>query len=293
MRPRVSLITPSHARTELLLAKLASLAEQRVDLAEVEAVVVDNACPQRVGDAASAKAAAEGWPFRLRVLRSEVQLPAAEARAWAAQEASQALLWWSDDDLLLDPHALAAHWERQSRGWCATIGSTRFEFGAHRSEYRPAFVGPAHLTGANSMLPRAAYLGVAARLPALPKAYGGEEAMVGWALRRAGVPFAAVPTSWTTHLGSLPANLSGDGVRAREAGFNAVAIAAFFPESAWAHGVHPILLAVKRWMVASPLRSIIGRTARGRFELGYLEGALEARRTETVSRWLADAKPQS
>ena len=284
--PRVSLITPSHGRREFMLQKLASLAAQRASLRHVEVVLVDNGCPQQVASAVEAKALAEGWPFAIKVLRSAQQLPAAEARTWAAREAAQPLLWWSDDDVVFDRDALSGHWARQCPGGCVTIGSTRFEFDNHRSEFRPGFIGPAQLTGANSMLPRSALLAAVDRLPMLPQAYGGEEALVGWALKRQGVVFRAAPDSWATHLGSLPANLSGDEVRAAQAGFNAVAIAVWFPESAWAHGVHPWLLHLKGLLQRRPLRQLMQRSPRGRFELAYWRGARAARRPGALDAWL-------
>lgn len=271
--PAVSVIVPSSGRADLLLRKLEALATQTAPAALVEVVLLDNACPQGVG----ARAEARAWPFALRVLRSSTRLPAAEARARAGAAAAAPLLWWSDDDAIPDADALAAHLAAQHRRPGVTVGAVRFEAPGARARYRPGRVGPAQLTGVNTVLPRDAYLRCAADLPPLPAPYGGEDAAVGFALAAAGVRFAAAPDAWVTHVGALPARLGHDPVRGGHAGANAAALAARHPTAGWALGVHPALLAAKRALLAPWWRDPARAPRPLRFEVAYARAAWDAR----------------
>lgn len=297
----LSVVTPSAGRAALVLRKLEALAGQTADVTALEVVLVDNACPEHVGDQVEARA----WPFGLVVLRSPRRLPAAEARAWAAEAAQGRWLWWSDDDAVPRADAAARHLDAQACRPGVTIGSVRFvvpagaatrgaeprrgRVGGRRGDAhvdRPRErrwvarrVGPAQLTGVNTVLPRERFLAVAARLPRLPRPYGGEDALVGFALQAAGERFTAVPEAWVDHLGPLPARERGDPDAAYDAGFNASAIAATYPRAAWSLGVHPVALLAKRAALA--VTAVVGPApapAWARFERAYAAGARDGRR---------------
>lgn len=256
--------------------KLEALARQTTGAAAFEVVLVDNACPDRVGE----RMAAEAWPFALRVLRSERRLNAADGRGWAARAARGRWLWWSDDDVVPAADALAAHLAVQARRPGVTIGSVRFvgEHGSHA--WRPRRAGPVQVTGVNTLLPRDAVVAIAPRLPRLPRAYGGEDALVGLALREAGVAFADARDAWVDHLGPLPARETGAVAQAFDAGFNAAVIARHYPSAEWALGTHAVSLGIKRVALARAWRGVWSVLAprRWAFERAYLDGALAARR---------------
>lgn len=268
--PDVSVITPSAGRAGWVLRKLDALERQTAGTERLEVVLVDNACPEHVGDAAEARA----WPFALRVLRSPQRLPAAEARRWAASEARGRWLWWSDDDVVPDDDALERHLAVHERGPCVTIGAVRFVTDAGVSLWRPRRAGPAHVTGVNTMLPRAALVAVQNSVMSLPMPYGGEDTVIGLALAEAGLPIVDVPDAWAAHHGPPPA-AAGDADKGYDAGYNAAVIAARYPQAAWPLGVHPLQLGAKRVLLAwiRPGAS----AGRLRFERAYLDGALAGR----------------
>jgi glycosyltransferase involved in cell wall biosynthesis len=254
----------------LVRRKLAALARQTAGPERLELVLVDNACPDRVGDVVEAVAC----PFDVRVLRSDRRLTAAAARAWAAREARGRWLWWSDDDVVPDDGAMAAHLAAQARRPGVTIGGVRFVTARGSARWRPRRPGPAHLTGVNSMLPRADHDAIIAALPELPRPYGGEDTLVGLALQARGVAFSAVADAWVDHHGPSP-TAADDDAKAYDAGYNAAVLVAWYPSVAWALGLHPLQVAVKR--VALPLLAWTGPWLSG--DLAYLRGARDARRS--------------
>ena len=265
--PDVSVITVSSGRVDLVRRKLAALARQTSGPERLELVLVDNACPDRVGDVVEAA----DCPFDVRVLRSEHRLTAAAARAWAARAARGRWLWWSDDDVVPDDGALAAHLAVQARRPGVTIGAMRFVTPRGTAAWRPRRPGPAHVTGVNTLFPRADHAAVIDELPALPRPYGGEDTLVGLALQARGLPFTAVPDAWVDHHGPSPA-AADDDVKAYDAGYNAAILAAWYPSVAWALGLHPLQVAAKR--VVLPLLAWSGPWLAG--DLAYLRGARAA-----------------
>jgi hypothetical protein len=273
--PALSVLTPSSGRADLVLRKLDALAAdpERPDL---EVVLLDNACPEGVGD----RVAARRWPFVVRVLRARERLPAAAARLAAGRAARGRCVWLSDDDCVPHAGAAARHLARQDAGACVGVGSVRFvaadgrTLGALRAR-RP---GPARVTGVNTVVARAAYLAVAERLPTLPRPYGGEDTLLGLALEDAGTPIASVPDAWVDHVGPIP-SAAGDPVRGYDAGYNAAVLARAYPRVAWALGVHPLQLGAKRALLGAaggPLaRRLAPRSAA--FETAYLAGARDGR----------------
>jgi glycosyltransferase involved in cell wall biosynthesis len=264
--PAVSVVTVSFGRVALVRRKLAALARQTAGAERLELVLVDNACPDGVGDAVEADAR----PFAVRVLRSERRLTAAAGRAWAAREARGRWLWWSDDDVVPADDALAALLAAQGRGAGVTIGGVRYVTEGGTTRWCPRRPGPAQLTGVNTLVPRADVVAVQGDLPELPRTYGGEDALVGFALRARGLPFRSAPGSWVDHHGPSPA-AGGDLAKAYDAGYNAAAICDWYPAAAWTLGLHPLQIAAKRAVV--PLLAWTGPRMAG--DLAYLRGALD------------------
>lgn len=275
-RPDLSVLSVSTGRAHLLLAKLDALALQRPDPAGLELVLVDNACPERVGDAVER----ERWPFAVRVVRTARREGAGRARCLAAAAATAPLVWLSDDDCLPQPDAAACHLARQRRRTGVVIGAVRFVDGERARIWRPRRVGPAQLAGANASLPRDAMLRACGARLELPRAYGGEDIVLGLQLRDQGMPFVAAPEALVDHQGPDPTR-GGDPSKGFDAGYNAVVIARRWPAAAWDLGVHPLQLALKRLALGAPETAAWQRQAPGRlcYERAYLDGSRSARRT--------------
>jgi hypothetical protein len=268
-------LTPASGRVDLVLRKLEALAADAARPA-LEVVLLDNACPDGVGD----RVAARDWPFAVRVLRSRERLPAGPARLAAGRAARGRFVWLSDDDCVPHAGAAALHLARQSAGACVGVGPVRFVAPDGRllralPARRP---GPAQVTGVNTVVERALWLRVAERLPALPRRYGGEDTLLGLALEDAGVPIAPVPNAWVDHVGPIPSE-AGDPAKGYDAGYNAAVLAAAYPRATWALGVHPLQLRAKRALLAPPLGALARRTAPelAAFETAYLAGARDGR----------------
>ena len=273
--PALSVLTVSSGRPDLLLTKLGALAAQSVGQGTLEVVLVDNACPERVGERASARA----WPFALHVVRSERREPAGRARCRAAAAAVAPLVWLSDDDCVPAPDAAERHLARQRGGPFVVIGAVRYLAGDGVHAWTPRRVGPLQLTGANATLPLGALQAACADPVALPRAYGGEDGALGLQLRRAGLRFVAAPEASVDHHGPDPMH-GADASKAFDAGYNAVAIARRWPEAVWSLGVHPLQLALKRLALAASEGRAWRLLApgRARYERAYLDGSLAARR---------------
>ncbi len=159
----LSVVTASSGRVPLVLRKLEALAAQTLGSGALELVLVDNGCPDGVGDAVEART----WPFDVRVLRAERPLSAADARAWASRTARGRWLWWSDDDAVPAADAAERHLAVQRRRPGVTVGSVRFVDPALPAARAPRWtarrVGPAQLTGVNTVLVRERFLAVADR----------------------------------------------------------------------------------------------------------------------------------
>lgn len=275
----LSVLTPSAGRAELVLRKLEALAADATRPA-LEVVLLDNACPQGVGDRVEGRA----WPFPVRVLRAAARLPAGPARLEAGRAARGAHVWLSDDDCVPHAGAAAHHLQRQKRGACVGVGSARFvdAGGAVLATVRARRPGAAQVTGVNTVAPRATWLRAAERLPALPRPYGGEDTLLGLALQDLGLRVAPVADAWVDHVGPLPST-AGDPTRGFDAGFNAAVLAAAYPRAAWGLGVHPLQLAAKGAALRRPLGAWWRRAAPrlATFEAAYLDGARAGRAAPT------------
>jgi len=266
--PWVSVITATIGRRAAMLAKLDALCAQTLPPERFEWVVVADGDD----DGTLASIAAADVPFALRTLRLPRRSGAATARNAAAAAATGEVLLFSDDDCVPDDDNLERHWRAHATAPVPTamVGSLTFvaEDGSATS-FRPRRVGYWNLNGANASVPAAAFAAVGGFDEGL-EAYGGEDVLLGYELRRRGVRFRALPEAHARHLGPDPA-ASGDVSKARSAGRNAVRIARRRPELRDRLGVRPWLLRAKR--VVLPWIAWLGPRVAG--DLAYVDGALD------------------
>ena len=296
--PAVSVITVTYGRPELLARKAAALRAQTLAAGRFEWCVTTN------GDPAAAK-----WlrgldtGFAIKVSEVADNGSIAAARNLAAQGAAGELLLLSDDDVLPGPACLEQHLVAHGRSHPATPGgvgdsapaTARAAFGAPLAgkvvigdlrlpdelrsgsvrepfERSGSLAGRAlwvNATGANTSLPRADFLEVGGFDPAFA-AYGGEDSDLGLRLRRRGSTFWRSATAWAIHVGRiLPATdkayLAGRaGVKVwRKNGGTLPALLL---------GVHPLSLAAKRLLLATPLRRLYDPETAA-YESAYARGA--------------------
>ncbi len=268
---KLSVLTVTHNRRELLARKLASLEQQTLAHRAFELVVFVNGCTD---DTSRLLGAAE-TPYALTVLRSETNLGVASARNACAKAARGDVLYFSDDDCLPAPETLSQHLGAQRKA-CVSVGGLEFVHSGRTETWRPKHVSFWNLNGANTSVPAAVFWAVGGFDERL-SGYGGEDVLLGYALVKRGLPFVALPHASAQHLGPNPTR-AGNTQKARSAGRNAVKIAARYPELAYRLGVHRALLTLKTvalkpralWRVLAP--------AAYEYERAYLEGALEERR---------------
>lgn len=302
----LSVVTVTYFRHELLLRKAASLRRQTLAPELFEWCVASN------GDARAAEMLEElRVPFALRTLALPANLPIPEARNAAAALAGGELLLMSDDDVLLPPGCLAAHVAahgagpeavpvapapdlnavaRTAVGERPTAPRIRVVIGDLRlpSELRGTADGASaerepfertasmagralwiNATGANTSLPRAAFEAVGGYDKTFV-AYGGEDSELALRLRDNGAVFLRSAAAWAEHVGLV----TGDKTKAYAAGRAGVRVWRKHPRPAVGLmlGVHPLLLRLKRSLLASPLRALFGRRTAD-YEDAYLRGA--------------------
>jgi GT2 family glycosyltransferase len=258
---RASVIVPTHDRRPALERKLRAL---EPDAEAFEVVVVADGCSDDTHDFLTEYAP----PYPLRWVRSDGR-GAAHARNRGAALATAPVLVFSDDDVV------------GRSGWLA--GNVR----AHRE---PGVVGlsplvrPAHLTsgatrgtrvgwwacgGGSISLRRELFHAVGGYDESFSR-YGGEDPELGYRLWRAGARFEAlghaVAEHWDEHHEREFERKAQDAAHAhvrvwQRHGDDRIA---------WALGVHPLAVAVKRAVLA------VAPAGVGRWERAYLQGVREA-----------------
>jgi glycosyltransferase involved in cell wall biosynthesis len=99
MRPAVSVVIPTHGRSEWLRECLTSLARQEHGGPSYEVIVVDDGSP--AGDAKEAAICGVTWPFPFTYLRQDQRGPAA-ARNRGVAHARAKVVAFTDDDAVVD-----------------------------------------------------------------------------------------------------------------------------------------------------------------------------------------------
>lgn len=262
-RPAVSIVVPTHNRRPLLERKLRAL-ENEPPLFEV--IVVADAC----SDDTEKFLASYRPPFHFSWTTGP-GLHAATARNIGAERASGDVLLFSDDDAIPRPG-----WVEENR----------------RLHDRPGQVGlsrqllPPHLRqGATlervsgwwnsngcSMSLRAELFHEAGGYDASFSGYGGEDPDLGWRLRQLGARFTLLKSAAVEHWDE--GYLDSLEEKARSAGAAHVRVwnKHGAPAVAWALGVHPVILAVKRFLLGPWAVPLLG-VARWRWEVQYAAGA--------------------
>ena len=263
--PLISVVTATIGRREAMLRKLDALRAQSLPPERFEWLVCEN------GGEGSLLEELERQPreFALRTAHLPTNLGPSVGRNAAARLASAGVLYLSDDDCLPEPATLERHLAVQGEP-CLALGPIDFvDSGALLSSWRPRRPGYWNVNGANTSLPTEAFRKVGGFDETLA-GYGGEDVLLGYRLRRLGLPVRTVEDALTVHLGPSPA-AGFDLDKARSAGCNAALIATRFPELRFRLGVSPLLLRAKLVTLA-PLAPLLGPKAK--WELAYARGAV-------------------
>jgi len=269
----ISVLTVTYNRRALLEEKLRALARQTLPPNNFELIV----CVNGSADGTLEMLRSARTPYPLKVVSFAEGLSIAAARNACVREARGRVLYFSDDDCLPEPATLERHLEAQRRP-CVAVGAITFVHGGAEERWRPRRVGYWNANGANTSVSADAFRAVGGFDEALT-GYGGEDLLLGYALKRRGLPFVALPSAPTRHLGPNPV-AARNPQKARSAGRNAQRIAARHPELAYRLGVHRALITLKR-LALRPPQSLLWRAlnaASFHYERAYLEGALEERR---------------
>jgi GT2 family glycosyltransferase len=109
--PLLSVIVPTHNRSQMLVRHLLALGRQTWPAEDIEVVVVADACEDNTAEVVAALS--PQLPFRLQYLSHNARSASATRNLGAAQAQGQFLLFL-DDDVLAEPGLIAAH--LQARG---------------------------------------------------------------------------------------------------------------------------------------------------------------------------------
>jgi hypothetical protein len=277
--PLLSVITASRDRHDLLRRKAQALAAQSLPASAFEWCVWLNE-PQEEVERVRALLQGLRLPFAFDVGGGEAH-PAGRARNLAARAARGDVLLLSDDDCLPDERALEAHLAlHRSRANVAGIGPLRLPQHLRKGKRTEPFerivaVGRGaswiNFTGANSSLAARAFWSSGGYDPEWD-GYGGEDPELALRLRREGIRFRRVPGGGAVHEGRV----WDDAAKAYSAGRAHWRVFERHGSGAWALGVHPWQLAVKRLVFRGPWSSGFDPEVLA-YERAYAQGAREAR----------------
>lgn len=272
----LSVITVTRDREALLLRKAESLERQTLPPERFEWRVLAN------GDATAAQTLRRlSTRFDTVVLETDEDLPIGAARNRVARAARGDVLLMSDDDCVLSEGCLGAHLAgHHGPGPTVVVGPLKLPEAMRRGRRKEPFeqaVGFgrlglwAHATGANTSLPRSLFEDVGGYDESFIE-YGGEDPDLALRLRGRGARFRIVREAWAYHLGRT---LGQDPQRAYQAGRAQYRVYSDNPsvEVGLILGVHPWLLAMKRWLLSSAFRRLIPAEL-AEYERAYLRGAL-------------------
>ncbi len=261
--PEISIITATYNRAELLLQKLESLKSQTLLSDRFEWIVCINGSTDKTREIFQDIQ----MPFNIKVIDFETNQGISKGRNACVKEAKGKILYFSDDDCILQKNTLERHLLAQEN-LCVAIGGIRFEANTV-TLWQPQKVNYWNLNGANSSVPKGAFEkvdGFDERLTG----YGGEDLLLGYRLKQSGLKFRRLG-GMVNHRGPNPMDAQ-DLIKAQDAGKNAVRIVEFYPELAFRLGVHPGILKMKKILL--PWLKMFGNT-RVSGEWAYVQGALE------------------
>lgn len=262
---KLSIITVTHNRRALLERKLETLKVQSLAPDLFEWIVCLNGDSEGAGDMLRASEAV----FKVRTLEFSTQQGSSVARNACAKKASGEVLYFSDDDCLLEEGVLEAHLNTQQERPCVAIGGVQFKADSV-NVWQPAKVNYWNTNGANTSVPKEAFDQLGGFDDRL-QGYGGEDLLLGYGLKKRGLPFVSLPAAYVTHLGPDPMQ-GHDLEKVRSAGRNAAVIARYYPQLSFRLGVHPGFLTLKRALLPL-LKPLFGSRVAG--ELTYSQAAWE------------------
>lgn len=260
----ISVIVPTHNRRVLLEKKLRALESQARPF---EVIVIADGCTDDT--LTFLQSYTPSYPLHL------LETPgkgAAFARNTGAKEAKGERLLFSDDDVIPKKGWLEAH-QKAANPTAVVVGKlilpSHLKSGA-------TMTGPKafwwNATGANSSLSKALFFQAGAYDESFTP-YGGEDPDLGWRLKQAGATFVFADKALAEHWdeGYEQTLLQ----KATAAGKAHVRVWQKHgaSEIAWALGVHPVMLELKRFTLPL-LKPFIGK--RGNYEIAYMQGALSA-----------------
>lgn len=265
---KLSVIIPTHDRRALLERVLAGLEAQTYRDFEV-IVAVDGSTD---GTTTLLEAIRRRDPFTLVVIALP-QGGQARARNAAIRAATGEVVVLVDDDIVLEPEALALHaaFHAVHPGDIAVGAVTNVQTGTVDAPRVPTWM---NFTGMNVSVSRTALLEVGLFDETFSE-YGGEDLDLGIRLERAGNRFRRLPDAGSTHL----APAARDEHKGRLAGEAAQRLAQKYgPRVGAMLGVHPAIIALKR-VVMNPVGDVIlGRNPGYAFERAYIKGARAAKK---------------
>lgn len=262
----MSIITSSFNRKALLLEKLKTLETQSLALTRFEWLVFVNGSDDSFETLSKLKT-----PVALKLFKAETQQSIGEARNTCIAQAQGQILYFSDDDCLLEPDTLEKHLEAQ-KDPCVAIGG--IDFVSEKTEtWQPDRVSFWNLNGANSSLPKASFDKVGGFDKRI-QGYGGEDLLLGYKLYKTGLAFKALANAKVKHIGPNPMR-GRDLAKAQSAGRNAAKIAQLYPELAYRLGVHPLLMSLKEVSFRPPISYLVKTLSPDSFayEKAYFAGA--------------------
>jgi glycosyltransferase involved in cell wall biosynthesis len=264
---KISVIVPTHNRRALLERKLRALERE---LGDFEIIVVADGCADGTVDFL------RNFGTKLDVQVLELPgLGAAAARNAGVRASSGRVLLFSDDDVIPRSGWVLAHANAHSQKNVVAVG--RLELPTQLRD-GTNFLGPKALwwnaTGANSSMSRDLFDRAGGYDEAF-REYGGEDPDLGFRLLKSGANFVFLDRAVAEHWDE--GFLSSLRKKARAAGIAHVRVWRKNGDTriAWALGVHPVLLGLKRVLlpVLSPLLG-----SRGVYEREYARGARDALR---------------
>jgi GT2 family glycosyltransferase len=218
-------------------------------------------------------------PFAVTLLSFEENQGVSTARNACASKARSTLLYFSDDDVLLEPDTLLKHIQfHKNRKLCVALGWVDWEYQGQIEPMHPNRVGYWNLHGINTSMPKDIFDEVGG-FPEWITSYGHEDIVLGYLLFKKGYSINVLSESTVQHLGPNPMRgLQLD--KAMLAGRNAVRVVQRYPELAFRLGVHPVSLVLKGLLLYKPLGYVWKVFNQGsyNYEYTYLQGALEERR---------------
>lgn len=270
----LSIITVSRNRCALLLEKIKTLSQQTLDFSYFELVL----CLNGTEDDSLVRVQALDVPFTLKLIIHDKNEAIGAARNACVQAAQGHYIYFSDDDVWLEPSTLQQHltFHQQHDANAVAVGHIcwhNLQTGAI-SVTQPASVNYWQMYGISTSMAKALFLQAGGFVDWLV-GYGHEDVLLGYMLQQQGAGFHSL-ASKVHHQGIDPTR--GDNLsKPYQAGRNAVRIVQRYPQLAFRLGVHPLSLLLKALAMLPPLAWLWSDKASFAYEKAYLQGALRQR----------------